>query len=75
MRKLHVVKKKKKSTKYNELLLFTFRLRLWLEAELQGEIGSLTEPVASEREDGLQQRQAGLKVGSDNFLYNAGQSE
>lgn len=54
---------------------FTFCLRLWLETELQGEIGSLAEPVASEREDGLQQRQAGLKVGSNNFLHNAGQSE
>lgn len=66
----------KKYTKHNEpFLLFTFSLRLWLESELQGEIGSLTEPVASEREDGLQQHQTGLEVGSDSFLHNAGQSE
>lgn len=71
VRKLHQLK----SIKCHERLLFTFRLRLWLESKLQGEIGSLTEPVASEREDGLQQHQAGLKVGSDSFLHNAWQSE
>lgn len=67
---------KKKYTEHNEPFVpFTFSLGLWLESELQGEIGSLTEPVASQREDGLQQRQAGLEVGSDSFLHNAGQSE
>lgn len=71
-----LIASKKNPTEHNEpFLLSTFSLRLRLESELQGEIGPLAEPVASEREDGLQQRQAGLEVCSDGFLHDAGQSE
>lgn len=56
-------------------LLLTFTLWLRLESELQREIGTLTQSVASEREDGFQQHQTALKVGPDCFLHNAAQSE
>lgn len=48
---------------------------LRLEAELEGEVGALTEPVTGKREDGLQQDQTRLKVRSDGVFCHAGQSE
>lgn len=56
-------------------MVFTFWLRLRLEGKLHGEVGPLTESVAGQREDGLQQHQAGLKVRPDGVLGHAGQPE
>lgn len=53
---------------WNESLCFTLWLWLWLESKLEREVRALAQPVAGQREDGLQQHQMRLKVRSDGVL-------